>query len=350
MKNLICPHCKEIVRKKKDDLICHKCNKIYSVKEGIHYFNNTVIDYPKELDENDHDVFFKKLSSDLNSGLDYLYKQNRFLHRYYTDSNRANGLFLLPTLKYKKILDVGCGSGIISHFLTKHAEEVYGIDICPNRLRFINIIKEKENIRNLILIGADIFSLPFPDNTFDLIILNGVLEWVGCAHRLEGPRDLQKEGLKNILGKLKKGGKLYLGIENRYGINYILGGKDHNNSRFSSLLPRALANSFNKLTNKKNYDTYTYSMKETNILLEESGFKKIMFYAAIPSYRFPYYIHPLDNDKDMKCIISKMLKENKDILPFHLKFLCKIALLLCRMKASKVIRFLVPSFIIIADK
>ncbi len=75
------------------------------------------------------------------------------------------------------ILDFGCGSGKSVYDLRQQGYDAYGCDI---------VFKSEDNVdtsslheKNLIrLINTEPYSLPFDDNTFDLIISNQVFEHV----------------------------------------------------------------------------------------------------------------------------------------------------------------------------
>ena len=103
--------------------------------------------------------------------------------------------FLRKEIKDKKILDVGAGSGIISEYFSKK-NELFALDIEDQRE--LNLEKVNFNI-------VKDESIPFPDNTFDIVISNHVIEHV--------PN--QKKHLYEIWRVLKRGGICYLATPNR---------------------------------------------------------------------------------------------------------------------------------------
>lgn len=76
----------------------------------------------------------------------------------------------------KKVLDLACGSGWLSVFLSKYNFDVTGIDISPAAITLANRWKEEDKIENVTFMEADIFNLPFPEKSFDAIIFNSSLE------------------------------------------------------------------------------------------------------------------------------------------------------------------------------
>ena len=73
--------------------------------------------------------------------------------------------------KRKKILDVGCGSGVITAEVASLTEgDVIGIDIDSQKLEYAKLITPR-----ITLMEADALHLPFKPNTFDLVMFSVVL-------------------------------------------------------------------------------------------------------------------------------------------------------------------------------
>src|SRR6266446_8326223 len=49
--------------------------------------------------------------------------------------------------KHERVLDAGCGSGTISHFLSQHAAEVVGVDSNPSAIRYATETYKAPNLR-----------------------------------------------------------------------------------------------------------------------------------------------------------------------------------------------------------
>lgn len=80
-------------------------------------------------------------------------------------------------IRPRKVLEVGAGDGSILHFLNEanFAPELYAIEISDSG---IEVIKER-GLRNLKeVFKFDGYTIPYADNTFDLVILAHVLEHV----------------------------------------------------------------------------------------------------------------------------------------------------------------------------
>jgi|ETNmetMinimDraft_11_1059920.scaffolds.fasta_scaffold38945_2 2-polyprenyl-3-methyl-5-hydroxy-6-metoxy-1,4-benzoquinol methylase len=74
-----------------------------------------------------------------------------------------------------KIIEPGCGSGLMSSRLAKQGYEVTVLDITENALKTArsNFIKNKTNGE---FVKADIFKMPFESETFDIVWNQGVIE------------------------------------------------------------------------------------------------------------------------------------------------------------------------------
>jgi SAM-dependent methyltransferase len=84
---------------------------------------------------------------------------------------------LLPIGRYRRALDIGCGSGLLSRHLASHAESVIGIDISPSAVANARLINaDKANISFEV---HDLLDLPTCfDNSFDLIVVADVLYYL----------------------------------------------------------------------------------------------------------------------------------------------------------------------------
>lgn len=75
----------------------------------------------------------------------------------------------LPHLSNKMILDVGCGHGMMMEYFSENGNNIFGIDITAQSVRF-------NSVRGLTVIEADARDIPFADDTFDLVYSLGVIE------------------------------------------------------------------------------------------------------------------------------------------------------------------------------
>jgi ubiquinone/menaquinone biosynthesis C-methylase UbiE len=96
------------------------------------------------------------------------------------------------SLEGKKILEAGCGRGVISAKLAELGADVFLLDVSPKALE---IAREYFASRNLhaTFIQGDILTLPFEGASFDLVWNAGVME-----HFEDIPRLRALRGLSNV--------------------------------------------------------------------------------------------------------------------------------------------------------
>ena len=295
----ICPDCKEILTLARKGLVCKDCDASYEIEDDIPSFTNKEF-YWCEIPRSS----MKKLleyaqKNDWKSAIyDELANDREALYRTIGDDRRANWKYLLPINKKWTTVDIGCGWGAVAIGLSKACGKVVALDATWERVKFLRLRKDQQGIDNIYPVHAGgNLDFPFPDNCFDLASLVGVLEWFGASSNDIKPDRCQLIALNNIKRILKKGGYLYIGIENRFGFDYLMGKPDHNGVRFVSFLPRWLADRVSLAQTGKPYVTYQYSMYGYRKLLNKAGFSDIQFYAPLPQYRQPQYYLPLDGTK-----------------------------------------------------
>jgi len=91
---------------------------------------------------------------------------------------RALRLYFFELLKshtQEKILDIGCGTGaLLPDLQALSPAEIYGADIKIN-----NLNHAQQTSPDSHLIGADVFHLPFEDDSFNLVLCHYFLLWTG---------------------------------------------------------------------------------------------------------------------------------------------------------------------------
>jgi len=186
------------------------------------------------------------------------------------------------------VLDLGCGFGTGTVALARSAAHVIAIDPSPERVRLTAARLQAEGLENVTVIQADALQLrPAPDS-FDLVTVIGVLEWL--SHGAVDPLQTQRRVLAEVNRVLRPGGVLLLGIENRYGAQYFGGmPEEHVGLRFVSLLPRPLGDFYARLAGRGRVTTYTHSRAALLRLLREAGLEPRLG-LALPSYGQPQLV------------------------------------------------------------
>jgi ABC-type polysaccharide/polyol phosphate transport system ATPase subunit/2-polyprenyl-3-methyl-5-hydroxy-6-metoxy-1,4-benzoquinol methylase len=285
---------------------------------------------------------------------EYYSKKNNWLFNIVSNPKRTK--FVEEYIKPEglNILDIGAGWGQFSIPLAKH-NNVCALEPTPERMNFVKAVSNQERIsNNMYYINDNYLNLKF-QTKFDLILSIGVLEWVGTNSKNNYPEETQREFLSKIKNELSINGRVIIGIENRIGMKYLLGtNDDHIGIPNISTLDSKLAKVKYKQNYKRELKTITYTKREYEKMLIDSGFKKISFYAAYPDYKIPNNILNIDNDDSIKRLNDfireskfcnehdgsngEVLKINKDIESHYKTF-----------ADMNIAQYFCPSFYIIAE-
>ena len=114
---------------------------------------------------------------------------------------------LLKAIGYKKlILECGCGTGQLSHFLQLNSNHVLGADMSLGSLGLAIEHKLRNNLERSCFAQMNIFELAVKDASFDVVIAHGVLHHTHDARR----------AFAHLTAKVKPGGVVVIGLYNRY--------------------------------------------------------------------------------------------------------------------------------------
>jgi len=187
-----------------------------------------------------------------------------------------------------RILDYGCGFGPLGLSFANIAGIVFLLDSTIERCSFAQRRAVELGFSNTVgVVTGDWKSLPIENRSLDLIILNGVLEWI--PETAPGnPLEVQLDFIESMKKLLREDGAVFIGIENRFALRHFRGYRDdHTNTAFTPIMPRRLANLYCRWRIGKPYRTLTWSYREYNRNLSQLGFRKIDFIYLHPDYRFP---------------------------------------------------------------
>ena len=304
MQILRCLKCSEQLDCGPDRCICAGCGAEWPVSGGIPRFFQAPDHYWGEVGRKEAREFLE--AARRGSWEDVVrtrFAQDDNMRFGLLDLQRASWAPMLGIDKRSTVLDIGSGYGAITHSLSRFAGEVFSVEAIPERINFTQERLRQEGIENVHLVQASATALPLEENSFDLVVVNGVLEWVGEWDLTVDPRTVQTNFLKKIYRLLKNDGLLLVGIENRFGLSYFLGNRDHSGLPYTSLVPRAVASFMLKRNSlrhyrtetntRKQYRTYTYTEGGYRSLLTDAGFADVSSYWADPGYNQPYDLVPL---------------------------------------------------------
>ena len=150
------------------------------------------------------------------------------IYHYY----RVNNMVKMINKKNLKILDIGCGTGILFEYLCE-GNFLVGIDLSKWCIFKAKRYAKKAGLKPRLIV-ANIFNIPLKENTFDLIIISGVIE-----HLRSNPKTIT-----GVLSRLlKKDGKILVSLP--------------------------YSNPFNPLSNKKVFDFFRKILSRRTDIEEE---------------------------------------------------------------------------------
>lgn len=187
---LICPTCKNslVIDKKNEhndrivsgELFCQSCNSIYPIINSIPRFvplNNYSDSFGMQWNihnKDQHDTYSKINAS-----------QERFENETKWDKR----------LEGEIIIEAGCGAGRFTNFAAQTGAMVLSFDYS---IAVEASYKHHGHLKNVCIVQADIYNMPFPDKIADKIFCLGVLQHTPSP----------KDSLLSLTTKLKSGGKL----------------------------------------------------------------------------------------------------------------------------------------------
>ena len=257
-----------------DDSILYQFVKLCSCKNCGHIYNELSDDEIDELSKHYEEYAYENLSSTVSGIGDKPGSRNP------TSVKRYNRLYDLISGYVKedsKILDVGCALGGFLDFLNeKGCKNLYGIDLSE--------VYVDNSYGHNIKFG-DACSLPFEDNSFDIIMLTQVME-----HLV----DIRK-AVREIKRVLVDGGIVCIGVPDasKYSESYFFD--------FYLLLLREHVQHFD--------------IEHLKLLLESESFELV---------KFTRVISPMTNDKLLFVNLNAVFYLNKNKKEFNLRDISKV--------------------------
>ncbi len=132
-----------------------------------------------------------------------------------TEENNGESEFLkeiLEAVPEKRVLDLGCGLGDVALKMGTRANEVIGVDVSQVALSHAQKKLEQAQVSNVRFQPADANKLPFPTETFDVVVSR------------RGPATDSIRTLREACRVLKKGGllmELTIGEKDKHNIAQI---------------------------------------------------------------------------------------------------------------------------------
>jgi predicted O-methyltransferase YrrM len=181
---------------------------------------------------------------------------------YHLSDLRANLIRWIEMEENARILELGSECGAISSYLWKKAGELVCLEE-SSEMAVLNRIRNKEADNMTCLCGETEKLLEeLAPESFDLIFMIGL------------DLELKEELMPKLASLLKKGGRLVLAADNKYGLQFFAGNQDEDGRGYFPFAAEE-SDSFRLL-----------SKKRIEELMELAGLDELLFYYPFPDYRY----------------------------------------------------------------
>ena len=274
----MCPGCGGDLKMEDSQVLCSRCHHSYPVEDGI-----PLLFWPNEWEGSKKDVthairaFYEKAPFPNYDGIEDVGDLMEVSRK---------GIFarlLNEQVPFNvRILEVGCGTGQLSNFLSVAHRFVFGADLCLNSLRLAQKFRKQNSLERVGFYQMNLFKPTFKEESFHFLICNGVL------HHTSDPF----LGFQSLSKLVKKGGYILIGLYNRYGrITTDMRRIIFNlfNNRFKGLDPRLAREDISDLKKHtwfldqyKNPHESKHTMGEVLTWFDQTGFE---FVQSVPKLK-----------------------------------------------------------------
>lgn len=204
-----------------------------------------------------------------------LLSENSWDILYHLSAIRENILEWYPFEAEASLLEIGAECGALTGLFCRKVSRVVAVE-ASGQDAMVNQQRNKK-YNNLTVINDNFMSMQMEEQ-FDYVTMIGSF---GCAGRYDDSDNPYMEMLKKARKCLKPGGKLFLAVENRYGLKYFAGAKEDYTGRCFDGLENYVAAD----------DVRTFSHKTLDKMLLEAGFLKNKFYYPMQDDKLPSEIY-----------------------------------------------------------
>jgi SAM-dependent methyltransferase len=202
------------------------------------------------------------------------------------------------------VLEVGAGCGAVTGLLLDRAGHVFANEKFATRGEVIaRRFADRDNLTVLVG-GLDVL---LPDEPVDTVVCVGVWEYAGVF--LPAPADDRfvapfERFLEVVRGLVRPGGRLLLAIENKLGLEYLVGAEEDHLHH-------------GPLAGVEGYPDYagvrTFSRAEIRRLMAAAGFGDVTVRLAFPDYKLPQRVL----HEDALSRLGTSASELGELIPWH---------------------------------
>jgi len=205
-------------------------------------------------------------------------------------------------LTARSVLDLGCAAGGITRVLAQRARRGIGLDSRRDNVWAARHGAGADGAAAARFAQGDALHLPFGTDTFDVVLMSGLVEWLGWALPDLPPAVAQLTGLREVRRVLRPGGWVFVGIENRWFPRFLLR-SPHQRLPLALLLPARVAWALPRWVYGARVHERLYGPRGLERLLRRAGFEEVEIFIPVFDYQFPREIVP---GRDRRALLAAL--------------------------------------------
>jgi len=168
--------------------------------------------------------------------------------------------------KTSKILEIGCGAGVLTSDLARNGYSVEAVDSVPAMVELTTRNAASNGVGDRVQASlADVHALPCPGEEFDVVIAVGVIPWLH-------DEDLALVEMRRVL---KPGGYLIVTADNQWRLNHLLDPLLSPVSRPFRSVAKFILRRAGLQTEPREFQPKRHTPAQVNRLLHIAGFRKV---------------------------------------------------------------------------
>lgn len=195
--------------------------------------------------------------------------------RYHLSPSRANVIRALELPADAAVLEIGAGCGAITRYLGETCATVDALE--PTLARARVAAARTADLPGVAVFSGEVSDVPLQP-IYDVVVVVGVLEYVGNGSRIRDPYVAFLDLLRQTL---RPGGQLVVAIENALGVKYLAGApEDHSGEVFHSVEGYPVDG-----------PARTFNRRQLVRLAQDAGFVSTYVLGAFPDYKLTRMIY-----------------------------------------------------------
>ena len=165
-----------------------------------------------------------------------------------------------------RVLEVGCGAGLISVTLAMQGYQVVATDRLDEMVRLTGDRAKSAGVSGRMTTKqCDVYELPFPAESFDVVLAVGVLPWLRCPGR----------ALLEIARVLSRSGRIIITSDNKWMLTTLFDPLCSPLTKPARCLARWAFEQLKLVARSQKPVLHLYSSRRVDELLSEAGLEKI---------------------------------------------------------------------------